>query len=135
MTSFIAHTTVDCRNAYELSEWWKQLLAYADLPGDPNLPGHVECMILDPESGHRVLFIEVPEQKELKNRLHFDLRPREGGRDAEVERLLGLGATQVADHRDVHGPGTGWVTLADPEGNEFCVLRSEAELAASASTA
>jgi hypothetical protein len=61
MTSYIAHTSVDCRNAYELSEWWKQVVGYTDLPEDPNEPGHEECLILDPESGHRVLFIEVPE--------------------------------------------------------------------------
>ena len=63
-----------------------------------------------------------------KNRLHFDLRPRDGSRDEEVERLLGAGATLVADHRGMYGPGSGWVTLADPEGNEFCILRSQAEV-------
>ena len=130
MTSFISHTTVDCANAYELSEWWKQVLGYVDLDGDPNLPGHEECMIRDPETGHHVLFIEVPEAKELKNRIHFDLRPREGNRDEEIERLRGLGATEVADHRGIYGPGSGWVTFADPEGNEFCMLRSLAELEA-----
>jgi hypothetical protein len=128
MTSFVAHTTVDCANAYELSEWWKPVLGYTDLPDDPNAPGHVECMIVDPESGHRILFIEVPEGKQVKNRLHFDLRPRTGPRDEEVARVLGLGATQVADHRNQDG--TGWVVLADPEGNEFCILRSAAEVAA-----
>jgi hypothetical protein len=130
MTSYIAHTSVDCRNAYELSEWWKQVLDYTDLPDDPNQPGHEECLILDPQSGHRVLFIEVPEEKAVKNRLHFDLRPRTGTRDEEVDRLLGVGATEVADRRGLHGPGTGWVVLADPEGNEFCVLRSDAEVRA-----
>lgn len=53
-------------------------------------------------------------QKVGKNRLHFDLRPREGTRDDEVERVLAMGATQVADHRGIHGPGSGWVVLADP---------------------
>ena len=66
----------------------------------------------------------------MKNRIHFDLRPTASTRDDEVERLLGIGATQVADLRGQYGPGTGWVVLADPEGNEFCVLRSEAERAA-----
>jgi hypothetical protein len=132
MTSYISHTSVDCRNAYRLAEWWKQVLGYTDLPDDPNEPGHQECMILDPATGHRVLFIEVPEEKAAKNRLHFDLRPRSGTRDDEVDRLLGLGATQVADRRGIHGPGSGWVVLADPEGNELCVLRSDAEVAAQA---
>lgn len=42
MTSFISDTTVDCANAYELSEWWKPVLGYVDIDGDPNLPGHEE---------------------------------------------------------------------------------------------
>ena len=130
MTAFISHTTIDCANAYELSEWWKPVLGYVDLDGDPNLPGHEECMIRNPDNGHSLLFIEVPDTKSVKNRIHFDLRPTEGTRDEEVERLLAHGATQVADHRGQYGPGTGWVILADPEGNEFCVLRTEAEAAA-----
>lgn len=130
MTSFVSHTTVDCGNAYELSEWWKQLLGYVDIEGDPNLPGHQECMIRDPGTGHRILFIEVPEAKSVKNRVHFDLRPRSGSRDDELERVRALGATEVADHRGEYGPGSGWVVFADPEGNEFCILRSEAEMAA-----
>ena len=132
MTSFISHTSVDCTDAYELSEWWKQVLGYVDVEDDPNLPGHDECMILDPETKHSVLFIEVPEAKTVKNRIHLDLRPRAGTRDEELERLLGIGATVVADHRGKYGPGTAWVTLADPEGNEFCILRSQDEVDAQA---
>ena len=127
MTSFISHTSVDCGNAYELSEWWKQVLEYVDMPDDPNEAGHDECWIQRPDGGHPVLFIEVPEAKNVKNRLHFDLRPSAGTRDEEVDRVVALGATQVADQRDIHGPNTGWVVLADPEGNEFCILRSEQE--------
>ena len=127
MTSRVSHTSIDCRNAYELSEWWKPVLGYADLEDDPNLPGHEECMIRDPETGHFVLFIEVPDTKTGKNRMHFDLVPREGTRDEELARLLAHGATEVHDLRGNWGPGTGWVVLADPEGNEFCVLRSDAE--------
>jgi hypothetical protein len=127
VTSYISHTTVDCRNAYELSEWWKPVLGYTDIPDDPNEPGHEECMILDPDTGHTVLFIETPDTKSGKNRLHFDLRPRQGTRDEELERLLAHGATQVADLRGRYGPGTGWVVLADPEGNEFCILRAVAD--------
>lgn len=131
MTSFISHTTVDCADAYALSEWWKPVLGYTDLPEDPNEPGHEECMIVDPGTGHRILFIEVPDTKQGKNRLHFDLRPREGTRDEELDRLIDHGALVVEDHRGKYGPGTAWVVLADPEGNEFCILRSEAEVAAS----
>jgi hypothetical protein len=127
MASFISHTTVDCRDAYALSTWWRGVLDYVDDPDDPNEPGHEECLILSRDGGHRLLFVEVPEGKQVKNRVHFDLRPREGARDEELARLLALGATTVDDLRNPDG--TGWVVLADPEGNEFCILRSEAELA------
>lgn len=131
MTSYLSHTSVDCGNAYELSEWWKPVLGYVDVPGDPNEPSHPECMIIDPAgNGPRLLFLEVPEGKTAKNRIHFDLRPHDLTQEQEVERLLAAGATQVADLRGKHGPGTGWVVLADPEGNEFCILRSEREVAA-----
>ena len=69
----------------------------------------------------------MPGAKTGKNRLHLDLRPREATRDEEIERVRGLGATEVADHRGKYGPGSGWVVFADPEGNEFCILRSPAE--------
>jgi hypothetical protein len=124
VSSFISHTTIDCTNAYELSEWWKPVLGYVDLDGDPNEPGHEECMIRDPETGHQILFIEVPDPVKGKN-WHFDLRPRERLRDEEVEWLLSYGATQVADHRTEDGGG--WVIFADPEGNQLCILRSERE--------
>ena len=127
MTSFVSHTTVDCTDAYALSEWWKGVLGYTDVPGDPNEPGHEECMILDPATGHRLLFIEVPDPTPGKNKLHLDLRPRDLTQQEEVDRLLAHGATLVADRRGIYGEGSGWVTLADPEGNQFCVLRSEAE--------
>ncbi len=130
MTCRIAHTTIDCRDAYALSSWWKEVLRYTDDPDDPNLPGDEECLIVPEGGGHEILFLAVPEGKVVKNRVHFDLRPTDRTRDEEVERLLDRGATLVADHRGIHGPGTGWFVLADPEGNEFCVLRSDAQLAA-----
>ena len=128
MTSFISHTTVDCTDAYTLSRWWQAVLDYIEDPDDPNEPGHEECMIFSRDRPHRLLFIEVPESKQVKNRIHFDLRPVEGSRDAELARLIELGAATVADRRNPDG--TGWVVLADPEGNEFCILRSNAEVAA-----
>lgn len=130
MASYISHTTLDCRDAFALSEWWKQVLDYVDLPDDPNAPDHDECEIQSPDGGHHLLFITVPEDKQVKNRMHFDLRPHDRSRDEEVERVVGLGATQVDDQRNPDG--TGWVVLADPEGNEFCILRSMAEVHASA---
>ena len=123
MTSRISHTTIDSRNAYQQSLWWAQVLGMSEDPQDPNEPRHEECMIFSADGRTRLLFVEVPEAKRVKNRLHFDLRPTDATREAEVARLLGLGATEVADHR--RPDGSGWVTLADPEGNEFCVLRGD----------
>lgn len=123
MTSRLSHTTVDSRDAYAQSVWWAGLLGMHEDPDDPNLPGHDECMIFADDGRTPVLFIEVPEGKTVKNRLHFDLRPVDGTREEEVERLLALGATQVGDFR--RDGGMGWITLADPEGNEFCILREE----------
>jgi hypothetical protein len=127
MTSYISHTTVDSTDAYALSKWWEQVLDYAENPDDPNLPGHEECPIWSRDGGHQVLFIQVPEAKQGKNRIHFDLRPAEGTRDEELARLIDLGAKPVDDLRTADGGG--WMVLADPEGNEFCILRSEAERA------
>jgi hypothetical protein len=128
MGSYVSHTTVDCANAYTLSVWWQGVLDYGMDPHDPNEPGHEECLIISPDGHHRILFIEVPEGKQVKNRIHFDLRPREATRDEELARLLVHGATEVHDLRQPDGRG--WVVLADPEGNEFCILRGEAEVAA-----
>ncbi len=125
MTARISHTSIDSTDAYAQSVWWAGVLGFAEDPDDPNRPGHEECMIFSPDGRTRVLFIEVPEKKQVKNRIHFDLVPADGTRDEETDRLLGLGATVVDDLRKTHG----WVVLADPEGNEFCVLRSEAERA------
>ncbi|HWS32224.1 MAG TPA: VOC family protein [Actinoplanes sp.] len=125
MTSYISHTTVDSIDAYAQSRWWQTVLDWTEDPADPNEPGHEECLISSRDGRHHVLFIEVPDRKQVKNRIHFDLRPVEGSRDDELQRLLGLGATEVSDLRKPDG--TGWVILADPEGNEYCILRSEAE--------
>ena len=127
MTSYISHTSIDCQDAFALAEWWKEVLGYVDQPEDPNEAGHEECWIQRPDGGHPLLFIEVPEGKQVKNRIHLDLRPAAGTRDDEVARLRGLGAREVDDRRTEDGRG--WVVLADPEGNEFCILRSEAEVA------
>lgn len=124
MTSRIAHTTVDARDAHAQSHWWSEVLGWSQDPEDPNEPGHEECMIFSPDGRQRLLFIEVPEGKTIKNRLHLDLTPTDRSRDEEVDRLLSHGATM---HQDLRTPEGGWATLRDPEGNEFCILRSEAE--------
>ncbi|MDT0482593.1 VOC family protein [Streptomyces doebereineriae] len=119
MTSTIRHVTIDCADAYAVAEFWSQAL------GQPlheqDRPGDEEALIED--AG--LLFVTVPETKTVKNRLHFDLQPQDRTRDEEVARLLTLGATLIDDQRT--GDGMGWVVLADPEGNEFCVERSAAE--------
>ena len=128
MTALISHTTFDAANAYVQSVFWRRVLGFREDPDDPNEPGHDECMIAAPDGGQRLLFIEVPETKTVKNRLHLDLVPAAGTRDEELQRLLELGARVVDDRR--RPDGSGWVVLADPEGNEFCILRSDAERAA-----
>ena len=71
----ISHTTFDARNAYEQSVWWGELLGFAEDPDDPNLPGHEENMIFSPDGTIRLLFIDVPDDKQVKNRVHLDLVP------------------------------------------------------------
>ncbi|MET7368916.1 VOC family protein [Streptomyces sp. NPDC005566] len=68
--------------------------------------------------GRRLLFQRVPEPKTVKNRLHLDVHTPPGQREAEVERLVGLGAGVL---RTVDEPSGSWQVLVDPEGNEFCV--------------
>ena len=125
MVSSLSHVTVDARDAYAQSVWWTQVLGYAEDPDDSNEPGHEECMIFSPDGSHRILFIDVPDAKQGRNRVHFDLQPTDRPRDAEVERVTALGASVVQDCRT--DDGRGWVVMADPEGNEFCILRSEGE--------
>ncbi|MBO0510806.1 VOC family protein [Streptomyces beijiangensis] len=121
MTSLIRHITIDCADAYRLGTFWSQVL---DTPlDDDDRPGDPEALVAAP--GVAVLFIQVPELKSAKNRLHLDLQPQDRSRDEEVERLLALGAALLDDRRNPDG--TGWAVLADPEGNEFCVERSAAE--------
>jgi hypothetical protein len=117
--------TIDAADPYEIASWWSRATG---LPlGKDDEPGDDEVM-LRTERDPFLLFIRVPEAKTGKNRVHLDVNGTEGRtRDEEVERLLGLGATV---HQDLRKPdGTGWVTMFDPEGNEFCVCRSQAEKA------
>lgn len=129
MTALISHTTFDSLDACAMSVFWGRVLGFAEDPDDPNEPGDEECMISSSD-GTRLLFIEVPDAKHVKNRLHLDLKPADGTREQEFSRLLELGARVVADRR--RPDGSGWVVLVDPEGNEFCILRSDAERVASA---
>ncbi|TQS42467.1 VOC family protein [Cryptosporangium phraense] len=121
----VRHITFDCADPYALAQFWSALTGYTEDPENPNHPDDPEALLAgDPG----LLFIPVPEGKTVKNRVHLDLQPETGTRDEQVQHALQLGATLVGDHRKPDG--TGWVTLADPEGNEFCVERSASERAA-----
>ncbi|MFG3228539.1 VOC family protein [Kitasatospora sp. NPDC048194] len=123
MVSVVQNVAIDCSNAYELALFWSRVTGRPLHPDDK--PGDREVQVMLAE-GPALYFNQVPEPKTVKNRLHLCLRP-ETSRDQEVARLLGLGATHVADHRNPDG--SGWSVLADPEGNEFCVLRSNSDRA------
>ncbi|MEU6841026.1 VOC family protein [Streptomyces sp. NPDC046716] len=124
MVSVVQNVAIDCADAYELARFWS---AVTGNPLDPeDAPGAHETQVLLP-GGPALYFNQVPEGRTGKNRIHLCLRP-ETSRDQEVDRLLGLGAAFHSDHRQPDG--SGWVVLTDPEGNEFCVLRSAAERAA-----
>ncbi|MFB9371732.1 MULTISPECIES: VOC family protein [Kitasatospora] len=124
MVSVVQNVAIDCADAYELARFWSEVTG---CPVDPDCrPGdHETQVVLD--GGPVLYFNTVPEPKTVKNRVHLCLRPTDS-RDPEVERLLALGATMAADRRNPDG--SGWAVLHDPEGNEFCVLRSESDRAA-----
>ena len=116
MTSELHAVTVDAADPRRLAEFWSTMLGYKVGYDSPE-----EVAIEKPdESGPEVLFIKVPEAKTIKNRIHFDLSP--GDQAAEVERALSLGARHV-DIGQADDPEATWTVLADPEGNEFCILR------------
>ncbi len=128
MSAVIRNICFDAHDAHAQTLWWNEVLEdFAIEPGDAMAPGDEECGLVGAD-GRFLLFLTVPEGKSVKNRLHPCLVPVDRDRDAEVQRVLALGATWVADHRN--DDGTGWAVLADPEGNEFCILRSDAERAA-----
>ncbi|NUR74412.1 MAG: VOC family protein [Hamadaea sp.] len=128
MTALIRHITVDCADPYSLAGFWSEATGYPRHPSDE--PGADQALLVAPDGeGPGLLFARVPAEKigesRAGRRIHLDIMPTDGTRDAEVERLKKAGATEFEDHRNADG--TGWVTMADPEGNLFCVERSAAE--------
>lgn len=120
----IRSITVDCTDPYRQALFWSEVTGWPEDPDDPNRPGDPEGRIVDPH-GVSLLFIPVPEGKTVKNRVHLDLTTSAADRDAEIERLLALGARRV----DIGQTGEeSWTVLADPEGNEFCVIRPKTTL-------
>lgn len=127
MSTVIRHLMIDCADPYPLAQFWSAVL---DRPmNDDDMPGDNECAVHLPEGNQppRILFIRVPEGKATKNRLHLDIEPLERTLAEEVQRLATLGA-RVLDDR-VGPRGIGWIVMADPAGNEFCVESSAAEVA------
>lgn len=116
MSARLDTLTFDCADPVAVATFWGAVLGF-DLDEDSDEEG---AYIADRSGATRGLFFQpVPEPKVAKNRVHLDLRPS-GSMAAEVERLLGLGAT-VVGRVDVEG--SFWTVMQDPEGNELCVLR------------
>jgi hypothetical protein len=127
MASRLTEIVVDCHDPAALAAFWTAALGYhvvsteggqieiaPDEAEPPDLAERVRRAPVVPT----IVFVTVPEGKAVKNRLHLDIRPIDGSHQAELERLIGLGARRA----DI-GQGTQpWVVLADPEGNEFCLL-------------
>ncbi|WP_068161717.1 VOC family protein [Rhodococcus phenolicus] len=133
--------TVDSNTPHTQAKWWAEALGWRVEPSDENFirgliaAGHaseddteifegtlvwkIGAAISDPDTPARprVLFQLVPEGKTVKNRMHFDIRAGDD-RDALVDKLVAAGATVL--YRESQGPYS-WVTMTDPEGNEFCV--------------
>jgi hypothetical protein len=105
-------TNVDAKDPVLLGHWWQQALRWVVVN---DVPDEFEIRSA-PDRLPGLLFVSVPESKAVKNRLHLDFRPDD--QEREVDRLLALGATRV----DIGQGERPWVVLADPEGNEFCVL-------------
>lgn len=116
--SSILNVTFDCTDAESIARFWSEVTRWpatkVEMPGNP-------FWSVGPEgdAAPHLVFVEVPEPKRAKNRVHLDLLPQEGPQAQEVTRLESLGARIVDDRRGVT-PG-GWVVMADPEDNEFCV--------------
>ena len=122
MSSTIFNITFDCADPRALARFWGQVTGWPVIE-EPQ-PGYEESAVGTPDTGGpRLYFVKVPEGKTSKNRLHLDVVPADRTQDEEITRLTGLGARIVSDRR----PEFGWVILADPEGNEFCVEISHAE--------
>lgn len=130
MASRLTEISLDCRDPDRLADFWTAALDWVVLDSEPGLveigpARESDQALLDAVRTGPVpptMFLAaVAEDKVVKNRMHLDLSPVDRSRDEEVERLRVLGAT----HADVGQTGEEtWVVLADPEGNEFCVLRS-----------
>jgi hypothetical protein len=112
MTLVFDEICIDAHDIRALSAWWSQVLGW---PAEDTDDGDI-ALRAPAGAGPDWLFLWVPDDKVVKNRIHFDFRPDDQAR--EVERLLSLGARHV----DIGQGDETWIVLADPEGNEFCIL-------------
>jgi len=127
MTSRFTDLVVDCRDPAALARFWAEVLGYhvvrveadqVEIAAWETEPADLAERVRRAPGVPAVVFVAVPEGKAVKNRLHLDVRPTDGPYEAELHRLLGLGARPV----DIGQGGVPWRVLADPEGNEFCLL-------------
>jgi hypothetical protein len=116
MSSTILNVTFDCTDPGAAARFWSAVTGWT--LHNEDLQASYEEYSVGPlaEGGIRLYFVSVPEPKIIKNRVHLDVLPPDGGEQHEVARLIELGASVIAQPA-----GAGWVILADPEGNEFCV--------------
>jgi len=123
VTVSLHHIVIDAHDLSAQARFWAQVLNWKILSERER-----EVVIgADETAAPGICFMPVTGSKTVKNRLHLDLTPGPDGRDAEVERILALGGRRV----DIGQSGTeSWTVLADPEGNEFCILRPKKTLIA-----
>lgn len=118
MACRITELVLDCADPDKLADFWCSVLGYQVLDRDPD---SIEIGRADqsPEDRITLVLSRVAEPKRQKLRMHLDVNATDRDQAAELERLLALGATEV----DIGQSGVRWHVLADPEGNEFCLLR------------
>jgi predicted enzyme related to lactoylglutathione lyase len=119
VSSFVLNITFDSADPQAQAAFWAAVTGH--LASDGSQPGNPFWLVATPdeEDGIRLAFVPAGGSKHGKNRLHVDMVPGDRSQAAELDRLIGLGASVVDDRRGLEGGG--WVVLADPEGNEFCL--------------
>ena len=127
MGSRLTEIVVDCQDPVAQAAFWAAVLGYhvvrtahgqVEIAAWPREPADLAEQVRQAPVVPALVFVTVPEGKAVKNRLHVDVRPADGSIEAEVARLVALGARRA----DVGQGSQPWAVLADPEGNEFCVL-------------
>jgi hypothetical protein len=120
MGAKLTEVVIDSADPGGLATFWSQVLGWP--PTGTSDDGEVE--LADPSGAKpTLLFVPVPEPKVVKNRIHLDVNPAGCDQQQELARLLSLGARRV----DVGQGEQSWIVLCDPEGNEFCLLRSQVD--------